>query len=184
MDLPERLSPDEFWAMYDGGEQQVRRIAAGATAFGLAGWPGGDKAAGEWDVGSTPPSVVTLVHGPDVGTPHGTVRTTTQDPVTDACLKRMRGRFPGSGPELTARLQALREEKSDDVVLPVDGTRTVFTVWQERNGWWAAGSHDGYGLVLEVRGADPAAIELVRVLDFEPYFAGRRARLKASRGEG
>ncbi|MBG6182381.1 hypothetical protein IWX65_000310 [Arthrobacter sp. CAN_A214] len=49
MDLPERLSPEAFWAMYDDGEQQVRRVAAGTTTFGLAGWPGGDKATGEWD---------------------------------------------------------------------------------------------------------------------------------------
>ncbi|WP_026533000.1 hypothetical protein [Arthrobacter sp. H41] len=177
------LDPAAFWAMYDDGEQQVRRVAAGTSVFGLVGWPG-DRATGEWDLGSTPPTVATLIHGSDTGTPHVTVRTTTQDPVVDVSLQRMRGGVHDSGPQMIARQHALQEEMGDDVVLPVDGNRTVFTVWQERDGWWAAGSHDGHGLVLGVRGMDPATIELVRILDFEPYFEGRRARLRAARGEG
>ncbi|WP_026548969.1 hypothetical protein [Arthrobacter sp. Br18] len=112
-----------------------------------------------------------------------TVRTTTQDPVIDAGLQRMRGSVHGGRPDMMARQQALREEKGDDVVIPVDGRHTVFTVWQERDGWWAAGSYDGHGLVLGVRGVDPASIELVRIRSLEPYFAGGRAHMRALRGE-
>ncbi|WP_026548968.1 hypothetical protein [Arthrobacter sp. Br18] len=64
MELSGWLSPAEFWAMYDDGEQQVRLTAVGTEVFGLAAWPG-DKAVGEWDLGSTPPSVAALTYGSD-----------------------------------------------------------------------------------------------------------------------
>ena len=91
---------------------------------------------------------------------------------------------PVSGEDLSHRLQVLTAERGEDVSIPVDGAEVLFVVWREAGRWWAAGQHDGNGLILEgTAGLDVLALSLRRVSDIEPYLQGRRAQLRAVRGE-
>jgi hypothetical protein len=54
----------------------------------------------------------------------------------------------------------------------VDAASVVFALWREADRWWAAGHHDGYGLVIEARGIPLGDVRLARVHDLEPYIAG------------
>ncbi|UKA52390.1 hypothetical protein LFT45_11465 [Arthrobacter sp. FW305-BF8] len=68
--------------------------------------------------------------------------------------------------------------------ITVDGAEELFAVWRGVDHWWAAGRHDGNGLILEgSAGLDVRAVSLRRVADIEPYLQGRRAQLRAVSGE-
>ncbi|MFE4837579.1 hypothetical protein ACFRAU_23215 [Arthrobacter sp. NPDC056691] len=60
----------------------------------------------------------------------------------------------------------------------------LFEVWREAGRWWAAGHHDGKSLILEgTTELDLSAVSQRRVSDIEPYLQGRRAQVRAARGE-
>ncbi|WP_395403744.1 hypothetical protein ACHMXB_06340 [Arthrobacter sp. UC242_113] len=178
------LSPDEFWDEYGRMEELVRGSFGGLPCYGLGEWTG-PIAIGEWDLGSSPPTAVGVVFGSRDTGPMVQVTTTSQDPrLTIAHRRLMADRPPVSGEDLSRRLQVITAERSEEVSIPVDGAEESFAVWRDAGRWWAAGQHDGNGLVLEgTTGLDASALSLHRVSDIEPYLQGRRAQLRAVRGE-
>jgi hypothetical protein len=82
--------------------------------------------------------------------------------------------------ELRKRLAAT---PTTGVEFAVNGRLEPFDRWDDDAVWYAAARHRGYGVVIEARDMAPDQISLVRVEDIEPYLAGRRAYVRALRGE-
>ncbi|MFP3460860.1 hypothetical protein R5O87_08445 [Arthrobacter globiformis] len=177
------LSPDEFWDEYGRLEELVRESFGELTCYGLDKWSG-PIAVGEWDLGSSPSAAVGLEYGSRESGPMVRVTTTSEDPRLAAAHRRLiLDGPPASGNDLSRRLQMLTSERGEEVPLPVDGAEEVFEVWREAGRWWAAGRHDGKGLVLEgTAQLDVSTVSLHRVSDIEPYLQGRRAQIRAARG--
>ncbi|WP_307028475.1 hypothetical protein [Arthrobacter globiformis] len=114
-----------------------------------------------------------------------TIQVTTTSPrLTIAHRRPILDGAPLSGEDLSRRLRVLTSERSEAVSVPVDGAEEPFDVWRGSDRWWAAGHHDGNGLMLEgTTGLDVEALSLRRVADIEPYLRGRRAQIRAARGE-
>ncbi|MGN7253170.1 hypothetical protein [Arthrobacter sp. SAFR-014] len=178
------LSPDEFWDEYERMEELVRESFGELPCYGLDKWSG-PVALGEWDLGSRPPAAVSVVFGSSEAGPMVQVTTTSQDPrLTIAHRRLFADAPPASGEDLSRRLRVLTSERGEEASIPVDGAEELFDVWPGAGRWWAAGRHDGNGLVLEgTTGLDARALSLRRVSDIEPYLQGRRAQLRAVRGE-
>ncbi|MBT2550522.1 hypothetical protein [Arthrobacter sp. ISL-65] len=178
------LSPDEFWGEYERMEELVRESFGELPCYGLDKWSG-PIAIGEWDLGSRPPAAVGVVFGSGDTGPTIQVTTTSQDPRLSIAHRRLiLDGPPLSGEDLSRRLRVLTSSRSEAVSVPVDGAEEPFDVWRGTDRWWAAGQHDGNGLMLEgTTGLDVRALSLRRVSDIEPYLQGRRAQIRAVRGE-
>ncbi|MFE5839436.1 hypothetical protein [Arthrobacter sp. NPDC056493] len=184
MKVTGRLSPDEFWDEYGRMEDLVRESFGEVTCYGLSQWPG-PIAVGEWDLGSSPSAAVGLEYGSGEAGRTVQVTTTSQDPrLTIAHRRLILDGPPASGEDLSRRLGRLTSERGEEVSLPVDGAEVLFEVWRDAGRWWAAGHHDGKSLILEgTPELDLSTVALLRVSDIEPYLQGRRAQIRAARGE-
>jgi hypothetical protein len=176
------LTPDEFWEQYDSAERLIRASAGELPCYGVSGWSG-PIFLGEWDLGSRPPVTVSLVHGSAAG-PMIQVWTTGQDPRKTAGLHRLVAQGPpANGSDLVDRQRVLDAAPSDEIRIPIDGARVPFTVWRDSDRWWAAGTHAGYGVMLEGLGISPGSVALEEVHDIGPYLNGSRAQIRTVRGE-
>jgi hypothetical protein len=179
-----RLSPDEFWARMDAMDQRVRDAASVLPCYGLAEWSG-PRTLGDWEWEDGRLRAAGLSYGDPVGDgPRLQVRTVLADPRREVTSLRMRER--GDPGEVQQRLSRYREAETvadSESDIPVDGLPVRFQTWYERELWWAAAEHAGFGLVLAGRRISPQSVALVRVYDIEPYLLGRRQRLRELRGE-
>lgn len=180
-----QLSPEEFWARMAQLDDQMR---ASAHVMPLYGVPDRTELimTGGWLWQNDRLTTVGLVHGEQFGSgPYVHVRTTIDDPASVVSNLRMaahaRPRDNDQFPELRERLAAT---PTTAVEIAVDGRLEPFNRCDDSAFWYAAARHDGYGVVIEVRDLAPDQINLVRVEDIEPYLAGRRAYVRALRGEG
>jgi hypothetical protein len=179
-----RLLPDAFWAHYAQTEERIRSTAAVLPCYGLVGWVGLTMI-GDWEWENDVLVTVGLAHGaPDGDGPTLHVHTTTRDPAADVASLRMAaaGR-PRDADDMRRRRRELDAAGGGPWTLAVNATPVAFTVWTEADRWWAAGHYDGFGLVLEGRRLPVSEVALARVDDIEPYLVGRRAHVRALRGE-
>jgi hypothetical protein len=178
------LSPEAFWARYAEMEERIRSTATVLPCYGLVGWTG-PRMVGDWEWENGDLVSVGLAHGdPDGDEPALHVHTTTRNAAADVASLRMADAGPPrDADDLRRRRRELRSAGGELSTLSVDGTSVAFTVWTEQERWWAAGRYGGVGLVLESRWLPVGEVELARVDDLEPYLAGRRAHLRALRGE-
>jgi hypothetical protein len=184
MQVGGRLTAEEFWARVDAMEQRVRGAASVLPCYGLAEWSG-LRLSGDWEWEDGRLRTAGLAHGDPVGDGPGLhVRTVVGNPRSEVTSLRMRDR--GDPHDTEQRLRRHREAETvtdNDIELPVDGVPVRFQTWRERELWWGAAEHAGFGLVVEARRMPPESVALVRVYDIEPYLAGRRQRLRELRGE-
>jgi hypothetical protein len=183
MELTGWLTPDEFWEQFDAAESRVRASAGELPCYGVRGWSG-PVALGEWDFGSHPPVTVSLVHGPAAGGARVQVWTTSQDARRTVDLYRMMADGPPKDQgDLVQRQHVLDAALSYELQIRIDGVPVPFSVWPDADHWWAAGVCSGYGVIIEGFGIRPETVALEGVHDVEPYLNGRRAQLRAVRGE-
>jgi hypothetical protein len=184
MEFTGYLPPDEFWAMNDRMDQEVRRGAEQLTLFRIADWDG-PVMLGSWQLDGSEGGVA---HG-DGFTPAGPVVevvTTTQDP-HEVARNRWRASvgIPHNLEELQRQDATFNALHSERLTLTVDGSDAPFTLWRGTNSWLAAGAHGGFGMVINAQRnpPPPEAVSLTRVTDVEPLLQARRDALKAIRGE-
>lgn len=141
---------------------------------------------GDWEWENDRLVTVGLGHGAPVGGgPAAQVHTTVRNPRADVASLRMADTGPPRDRADVFRLHhEFQAADAGSATIVVDAASVVFASWREADRWWAAGHHDGYGLVIEARGIPLGDVRLVRVHDLEPYIAGRRAYLRALRSEG
>jgi hypothetical protein len=177
------LSPDEFWTHYAGVEDRVRASAGLLPCYGVVGWSG-PKTLGHWGWEGDRLVTCGLTHGTlDGAEPMVAVRTTVHDPRREVSFLRLaREGEPRDNEGSSRRQREIDSETGEQLRVSVDGISVAFTVWRRHEGWYIAGNHDDLGLVLEGRYVDLETVHLVRVDDLEPYLAGSRAHLLATRG--
>ncbi|MDN4646284.1 hypothetical protein QCD75_20190 [Arthrobacter sp. PsM3] len=168
-------------------EALVRESSAEVPCYAVTPWSG-PVALGEWDLGSRPPATVGLAHGTGAG-PSVQTWTTTQDPRLLVGPRRMASEGPRAGAsDIPAGHDPLpagpgSAGPGEEVLIPVDGEHVPFALWRSAGRWWAAAHHGGFALIMEGTGVQPETIALHRIADIEPYLHGRRAQLRALRGE-
>jgi len=179
-----RLSPEEFWARIAEMEQRVRDTATILPCYGLANWSG-LLMVGDWAWENDQLVTVGLGHGDPAGDgPAVHVRTTVHDARREAASLRMTAeRRPHDKDDFLRRRHEVDAVPAVEMDIPVDSTPVRFQVWRGADRWWAAADHAAHGLVIESYRMPTDGIKLVRVHDIEPYLAGRRAHLRALRGE-
>ena len=179
-----RLSPAEFWARYAEMEERIRATASALPCYAPVGWVG-LRMFGDWQWENGQPVTIGLAHGARDGDgPTLHVHTTVRDPAVDAASLRTAEAGPARDKaDMLRRVNELGTAAAEPATIPVDGAPVTFTVWRKADRWWAVGHYGGFGLVLEGERISVDHVDLVRVLDLDPYFAGRRAHLRARRGE-
>jgi len=177
-------SPEEFWARIAEMEQRVGDTATILPCYGLANWSG-LLMVGDWAWENDQLVTVGLGHGDPAGDgPVVQVRTTVHDPRREAASLRMTAEgAPRGKDDFLRRRHDVEAVPAVEVDIPLDSTPVRFQVWRRADRWWAAADHGAHGLVIESHRLPTDEITLVRVHDIEPYLAGRRAHLRALRGE-
>ncbi|MFK0039806.1 hypothetical protein ACIQTW_08175 [Paenarthrobacter sp. NPDC090517] len=184
MEFTGYLPPDEFWAMNDRMDQEVREGADRLPLFFIKEWDV-PVMLGNWQLDGSEGGVV---HG-DTFSPTGPlveVITTKQDPRETARNRwRASAGIPHNLEELQRQNATFNALPSGRITITVDGAATHFTLWPGRDSWLAAGTFGGFGIVIDAQRDPPSpeAVNLSRVSDVEPLLQARRAALKALRGE-
>ncbi|MET3904504.1 hypothetical protein [Paenarthrobacter sp. 4246] len=184
MEFSGYLPPDEFWAMNDTMDQEVRDGVGILPLFHFADW-NGPVMLGSWQLDGSEGGVI---HGSAFSQtgPLIDVVTTTQDP-REVVRNRWRASagIPHNPEELQRRNDAFHALNSEHLTITVEGATTPFTLWPGTNSWLAAGHAGGFGIVIDAQRTPlpPQPVNLTRVSDVEPLLQGRRAALKAIRGE-
>jgi hypothetical protein len=165
-------------------EERIRATAAVLPSYGVAGW-GGLVMIGDWQWENEQLVSIGLAHGAPDDESKLHVHTTVRDPTADVTSLRIAAVRPAwdDKDEMLRRLREFGTVAGESSTIAVDAAPVEFTVWGEAGQWWAAGHHDGFGLVLEGQRIPIGRVELVRIHDLDPYLAGRRAYLRALRGE-
>ncbi|MCT9870795.1 hypothetical protein [Paenarthrobacter aurescens] len=184
MEFTGYVPPDEFWAMNDRMDQEIRDGAHLLPLFTLKGWDG-TSMLGSWQVDGSEGSVV---HGDafSPSSPLVDVITTNQDPGETARNRwRASAGIPHSLEELQRQDATFKALAAERLTITVEGIPADFTLWPGTTSWLAAGSVGGFGVVIDAQRTPPPpqAVSLTRVSDVEPLLHARRAALKALRGE-
>lgn len=184
MEITGYVPPDEFWAMNDRLDQEVRDGVHLLPLFCLEAWDV-PLTLGSWQLDGSEGSVV---HG-DAFSPTGPlvdVITTNQDPGETARNRwRASAGIPHSLEELHRQDATFKALVAERFTITIEGIPADFTLWPGTTSWLAAGSVGGFGVVIDAHGTPnpPKAVRLTRVSDVEPLLQARRAALKALRGE-
>ncbi|WOH18190.1 hypothetical protein IRJ34_17820 [Paenarthrobacter sp. GOM3] len=185
MEFSGYVPPDEFWAMNDRLDQEVRNGAEALPLFRITGWEG-PAMLGGWQLDNSEGSVSHGDPSPGSQAQYIEVVTTTQDPYAAARNRWVvTAGIPHSRDELQASQAAFAALDPEAQEIAVDGIPTNFSVWRGYASWLAAGTVAGYGIVIDAqrRPPEPEAVSLTRVPDVEPLLQARRAAIKALRGE-
>lgn len=182
------MPPEDFWAMNDRLEEEVRRGADSLPLFRLDAW-NGKLMLGSWQMDGSEGGVL---HGNAFATdPRHPVQlleviTTTHDPV-QGVLNRWHGiaEPPRSLTELQSQDSAFQGLGTRQILVSVDGVPAGFELWMGPDYWFAAGRSKGFGVVIEARGRhlEAGPLNLRRVSDVEPLLHARRAAMRELRGE-
>ncbi len=166
------------------GEQRIRESVAILPIYGVVGWSGslmvGDRG---WENGQE--VMAGLAHGdPDGDGPAVHVRTTVHDPrAAVASLRMAHLGTPHDKDDCLRRRHQAEVAPTGHVAIPVNTVPVRFEIWDEDDRWWAAAPQAEHGLVVEGRRTAVDWLALTRLYDVEPYLAGRRAHLRALRGD-
>jgi len=179
------LSPEEFWARDAELEQQIRATSAVLPCFGVVGWSG-LQMIGDWQWENDRLVTVGLAHGAPEGTsPRLHVMTTVRDPRdVVVSLRPVSGAATRDESGAARQRRELETDPDDSVTIDVDGAGVHLDLWHtgDQGLWWAAGDHEGHGLVLEAGLVPVDNVSLHLVHDLEPYLDGRRTYLRELRG--
>ncbi|WP_311214869.1 MULTISPECIES: hypothetical protein [unclassified Arthrobacter] len=184
MKLTGFLPPDEFWAMNDRMDQQVRDGAGVLPLFGINTWDG-PMMLGSWQLDGSEGGVM---HG-NAFSPAGPlveVVTTTQDPGETARNRwRASAGIPHNLEELQRQNATFSALTNRRITVTVDGVATDFTFWPGKGSWLAAATTGIFSIVIDAQRNPPVpeSVSLRRVPDVEPLLQARRNALKALRGE-
>jgi hypothetical protein len=179
------LTPEEFWARMGQLDDQMRASADVMALYGVTDWTELIMT-GDWLWENDRLTTVGLIHGDRLGGgPYVHVRATIHDPAAVVTNLRMSAHLhPRDRDQFLELWQRLAATPTTGVEIAVDGRLEPFNRCDDGAVWYAAARHRGYGVVIEARDVTPDQISLVRVKDIEPYLAGRRAYVRALRGEG
>lgn len=178
------MSPEEFWVRDAEAEQQIRTTSTVLPCWGVDGW-GGLRMIGDWQWENDRLVTVGLAHGAPQGTgPWLHVATTVLDPRTVVASLRSASTMTLDAGDAARRRSAPGADPDGAVTVHVDSAGVHLELWrtQDRDQWWAAGHHEGHGLVLEANRVPATDLSLHRVHDLEPYLDGRRTHLRELRG--
>lgn len=185
MQTRDPLDPDDFWSFIDQGDARIRAAVGELPLFGVADWTG-PLMVGDWEWEDGRLARAGLAHGEPRGLgAHVHVQVSRKDPV-DVVHNLRLGAVAPDPDDRTSYLALRRRIAAEPGVptrIPVEGSPVDFDVWDDVVHWYAAARHGGHGLVVEARDITPNRLALLRVDDIEPYLAGRRAYLRARRGE-
>ena len=182
------LTPDEFWAVMDHGDGEVRRSFAERPAFEIRGWPGRAMVS-EWSFGTGVRSITCLpadwagANPEDFDIrPRVNVLVDVTEPrrmVADRMAFEVLERT-GRPPQLP-----LADAPTPDAVIDVDvdGIAEPFELWSSGDRERAAGRVAGVTVVIEAAGHPIEEVSLVRVRDVEGLLAERRRWIRELRGE-
>lgn len=184
MEFTGYLPPDEFWAMIDQMEHEVRRGAGSLPLFRIVDWAG-PVLLGSWQLDGSEGGVS---HRDDFSQkgPLVEVITTPQDPRALARNQwRASAGIPHNLEELQRQDTTFNALATERLTITVDGAPTDVTLWRGQDSWLSAGTFGGFGIVINAQRnpPPPEAVRLTRVSDVEPLLQARRAALKALRGE-
>lgn len=175
------LNPEQFWAHMGDLDEQMRAAAHLMPLYGVAGWTG-PVMTGDWEWYNDELAVAELAHGDPLGDgPFIAVATTTGETGHDGPPGR---RDPlGLRPEGEILAAGAEHTDAGTTQISVDG-QPVGVAWRrDDQAWYATGGLGGHRLRIETRHTTPDQVDLVRIVDIEPYLAGRRSFLRAARGE-
>jgi hypothetical protein len=178
MDVAGQLGPKQFWAHLSELDEQMRAAAHLLPLYGVAGWPG-VVMTGDWEWHNGQLATAELAHGDPLGDGPLVAVKTTND-LDSVSLPDWLGGPPFSPDGVDIHTEVGPPGAAD---ISVDGQRTGFDCWRDGPAWYATGSLGDHHLSIEGRHTAPEQVSLIRVLDIEPYVAGRRAYLRALRGE-
>ncbi|MGR0160332.1 hypothetical protein [Paenarthrobacter nitroguajacolicus] len=184
MEFTGYLPPDEFWAMNDRTDQEVRDGAHLLPLFSVTNWDV-PIMLGSWQLDGSEGGVM---HG-NATSPAGPlveVVTTTQDPRGIARNRwRVSAGIPHDLEELQRQDATFNALPSEHLIITIEGIPAPFTLWRGTNSWLAAGTAGGFGVVIDAQRnpPPPEAVSLTRVSDVGPLLQARRSALKAARGE-
>ncbi|MDQ0894914.1 hypothetical protein [Agromyces ramosus] len=184
------LTPDEFWAVVDRGDDEVRRSFAERPVYAVRGWPGRAMIS-EWSFGggSGIRSIAFLPAGwngadysADEAKPRVDVLVDLTEPRQMVAERIAQGILARSG---TPPTLPMPDAPAPDAIieLEVDGIGEPFEMWSDDAGERAAGRIGGVTVVLETVDHPIADIALERVTDLERFIAERRRWIRAQRGE-
>jgi hypothetical protein len=182
------LTPDEFWAVMDHGDDEVRRTFAERPAFEVRGWPGRAMVS-EWSFGSGIRSVTFLPAEWDGANLADRDIRPRVDVLVDVTEPRRMVAERMAFEELDRTGQPPRLPTADpptpDAVIDVsvDGVAEPFELWSSGERARAAGRVAGVTVVIEASGHPIEEVSLVRLHDIEELLAERRRWIRDLRGE-
>jgi len=182
------LTPDEFWAVMDHGDEEVRRTFAERPAFEIRGWPGRAMVS-EWSFGGGARSITFLPGDWNDETFPSLDVLPRVDVLVDATEPRrmVAERMAFEAFERTGQRPRLPvpDAPTPDAVIEVsvDGVAEPFELWSTGHRARAAGRVAGVTVVIEATGHAIEEVSLVRVRDIEGLLAERRRWIRELRGE-
>jgi len=182
------LTPDEFWAVMDHADDEVRRTFAERPVYAIRAWPGRAMVS-EWSFGSGARSITFLpADGNDATFPDLEVLPRVDVLVDLTEPRRMVAeRMAFEAFERTGQPPPLpvADAPTPDAVIEVDvdGVAEPFELWSTGQRERAAGRVAGVTVVIEASGRPIEELSLSRVRDIEGLLAERRRWIREQRGE-
>ncbi|WP_395244211.1 hypothetical protein ACGGZK_19115 [Agromyces sp. MMS24-K17] len=188
MHIVGRLTPEEFWAQVDAGDDEVRRTFGERAVFGVRNWPG-RAMVGEWAFGEGVRAILFVPYawdGVDYSDPDLAPRVDVLvDTVAPRELVARRMELDAFLAGDTAPRRLLEAPAPDAIVdVLVDGVAEPFELWAREgvDRSRVAGRLAGATVVIESTGHPLESLELERIRDVEGLLAERRRWLRALRG--
>ncbi|WP_448003230.1 hypothetical protein [Agromyces bauzanensis] len=187
MQFAGQLTPEEFWATVDAGDDEVRRTFAERPVYGVVGWSG-PAMLSEWSFGDgirslafrpadgIPSVDLAVDRGPGVD-----VLVDVAEPRRLVALRLARDAMAGAGVPPWPMPDAPPPDLIVDLV--VDGIAEPFELWERDSRARAAGRVGSVTVVVEAVDLPIGNLALERVTDIEPLIAERRRWLRELRGE-
>ena len=182
------LTPDEFWAVMDHGDDEIRRSFAERPVFEIRGWPGRAMVS-EWSFGGGVRSITFLPADWAAANPSDPDIRPRLDVLVDIGEPRrmVAERMAFEILDRTGRPPQLPVDDAptpDEIIdVDVEGVAEPFELWSSGDRARAAGRVAGVTVMIEAAGHPIEEVSLVRVRDVEGLLAERRRWIRELRGE-
>ncbi|WP_212824038.1 hypothetical protein [Polymorphospora rubra] len=158
--------------------EQLHTLAAGFPLHGLANWTG-SRQFSCWHTRDGGLETAGLGHGAHPGPgPYVDVLVSAAVGPDQALERRREVRYATEPPRDEETFRRIDREllavQPDEVVIPVEGAPTRFSVWWLPEGWVATTVLGGHRCTVSASRIGPDDVELCRVHDLKPYWDGRR----------
>lgn len=183
-----KVGAEEFWALIDDSEAEIRRGLHERPAYTVSGWRGSAMVS-EWSYGSSGiRSVICLPEG------WAGIETTGQaisprievlvDDVEPRAFVARRQAFEAFAAGGEPALPAIETEPPVSVIeLAVDGVAEPFEVWADGEQALAAGRIAAVTVLVVAVGWPVTDVALERIHDIQPFLDPRRRWIRTVRGE-